>query len=330
MKKIALFIIILFMVNLSAYAGTGTSGAQFLQIGAGVRAISMGNAYVGLAEGIESIYWNPAGLAKIENMSMNFGHTVYFADMSFENIAFSMPALGGVVGFSGVALLSGDIEITTIEEPDGTGETYNANDYAIGISYSRILTSKFSVGVNLKYVNQNLAELSAGGWAADIGAIYRTGLLNNLRIGFSILNFGPDLSYNGDDLIFRTKVYQDEEQQDADSRAEYITEEYTLPLTMQIGLALDVFSYENSKLVAVLDGINPNDQNETFGFGLEYSIFNSYFIRAGYSDLNDKGVTAGLGLNTGSDADFNAIVDYGFETHEYLGDLHRFAISFEF
>ena len=61
---ITISIIILF--SHIAFAGTGTSGAQFLQIGAGVRAISMGNAYVGLAEGIESIYWNPAGLAKME------------------------------------------------------------------------------------------------------------------------------------------------------------------------------------------------------------------------------------------------------------------------
>ena len=51
-----------------------------------MRAISMGNAYVGLAEGIESVYWNPAGLAKMQNMAVTFGHTEYFADMNFENI----------------------------------------------------------------------------------------------------------------------------------------------------------------------------------------------------------------------------------------------------
>jgi len=251
--------------------------------------------------------------------------------MNFENVGFSVPAMGGVIGLSGVALLSGDIEITTIEEQDGTGQYYSANDYAFGISYARPLTEKFSVGVTFKFISQNLAELSSFGWAMDLGASYKVGLLNNMRIGFSILNFGPDLSYKGDDLLFRTKVYPDEDAQNADARAEFVTEQYQMPLTFQVGVAFDVLNFDNNKLTAVLDGINPNDQAETFGFGLEYLLMNNYALRAGYTDKNNReGLTAGLGLRTDMGDNFQAIIDYGFESHEFLGDLHRFAISFEF
>lgn len=330
MKTSRLTILILIIFSSFLFAGNGTSGAQFMQIGVGVRALSMGNSYVGLAEGIESLYWNPAGIAGMNTGAATFGHTTYFADMNFENIGFATPAFGGVVGISGIALLTGDIDVTTVENPDGTGETFTANDYAVGISYARQLTEKFSVGITAKYVTQNLADLSAQSWALDIGASYRIGVMNNMRIGFSILNFGPDMSYQGDDLLFRTKVFQDEDQQAEDSRAKLVTEQYQMPLTIQIGIAFDVFETDESKLVAVIDGINPNDQSETFGAGLEYGLMESYFVRGGYSDKNGKGLTMGLGMKVDLDATMSSQLDYGYEQHEYLGELHRFSVGFTF
>jgi hypothetical protein len=329
MKKLTLLLLILVSTSL-VFAGTGTSGAQFMQIGAGVRALSMGSAFVGLAEGIDAVYWNPAGLASSQNMMVTFGHTDYFADMSFENLGLSFPMGDGVIAISGIALLSGNIEETTVEDPDGTGNIFTANDYAFGVTYSMNMTEKFSLGVTGRVISQSLAELSALGWAMDIGAVYRVGLLNNLRIGFAIQNFGPDLRYTGDDLLFRTKVYADEDAQAADARAEYLTEMYQMPLTFQVGIAIDVIDTENSKLVAVVDGINPNDQMETMGMGLEFSFQDSYFLRAGYTDKNEKGLSAGAGLKTNAGGGFGAGIDYGYEAHQYLGDLHRFAVTLSF
>lgn len=334
MKKLRILNKILLIVLFSYHfvlSGTGSSGGQFLQIGAGIRALSMGSAYVGLAEGVDAIYWNPAGLSKLStNMHLSLGHTEYFADMTFDNFAFTVPGMGGVFGVFGVGLFSGDIEITTVEQPDGTDETYSANDYAFGISYARNMTDKFLVGISLKMVNQNIAELSSFGWAMDIGAIYNTGLLNNLRIGFAITNFGSDLRYTGDDLIFRTRVYKDETAQDEDVRSEYLTEEYQLPLKLQMGIAFDIINTENNKIVMAVDGINPNDQDETLGVGVEYTLMSRYSIRTGYSEINEKGFTAGFGLLIGSVQERNVKLDYAFENHSYLGELHRFGFDFAF
>jgi len=325
---------IIWLLGLSCafvFGGIGSSGAQFMQIGAGTKAIGMGSAYTAYAEGIDAIYWNPAGLVSLENNThFSIGHVNYFADMSFDNIAFTMPMFNGVIGFSGIGLFSGDIEITTVEEPEGTNETYTANEYAIGITYSTKLTDKFSAGVTLKLIHQGLAELSADGWAMDLGAVYNTKIFNNLRFGFAILNFGPDLRYEGDDLIFRTRKDQDQISQDEDARAQYVTELYQLPLRLQIGIAIDVINMENQKIVATLDGINPNDQTETFGAGLEYTLFNRISLRAGYSKINEKDLTAGLSAMVGDPAETAMIVNYAYENHEYLGELHRFGIDFSF
>ncbi len=330
MKKVFCIFLVIISANF-VFGGTGSAGAQFLQIGGGARAQGMGSAFVGYADGLDAIYWNPAGLMTIANKThVGFNHLEYFAEMSYENFALSIPFLDGVLGFSGIGLLSGDIEITTVDNQEGTGEKYEANDFAVGISYARSMTEKFAIGVTLKLVNQNLDDVSATGFSMDIGATYSTGLLRNLRFGFAILNFGPDLKYQGDDLEFRTKVYTEEEAQDADARARYVTEEYQLPLRLQLGMAMDLVDMDGHKIVLSLDGINPSDQSETFGLGMEYNFNNMFALRAGYTDVNYKGFSAGATGGIGDINDLNMLVNYGFENHQYLGEMHRFGVEFVF
>jgi len=328
-KNKAVFITILFSLT-HTFAGTGSAGAQFLQIGGGIKPIGMGSAFVAYADGIDAIYWNPAGLTFLKQSNFSVTHLDYFAGMSYENVAYTMPVGDGVLGVSLVGLLSGDIEVTTVDQWDGTGEKYSANEYAVGVSYGTSLTDKFSLGASFKFIHMGLAELSAQGWAMDIGAIYNTGLLNNLRLGFTITNFGPDMRYEGDDLIFNTKVYKDRDSQQEDARGQYLSELFQLPLKLQVGLAIDLINSERQKLVGTFDGINPNDYNETFGFGLEYIFNDSYSLRAGYTNVYERGFSAGASALFANITDLDIIFNYGLEIHDYLGDLHRIGIDFKF
>lgn len=315
----------------STFAGTGTAGAQFLQIGAGSRALGMGSAFVAYAEDIDAIFWNPAGLSKLtDGNNLSITHLNYFAEMNYENIAYSMPFMEGALGLSMVGLLSGDIEVTTVEQQEGTGESYSANDFVAAVSYGKNITDKFSVGASFKYIYMSLADLNAQGWAMDFGAIYNTGILNNLRIGFVVSNFGPDMRYEGDDLVFKTRVFKNQDDQQEDARAEYVTELFQLPLKLQLGIALDIIDNEHQKLVTTFDGINPNDYEETFGIGLEYIFKERYFLRAGYTRVFEKGISAGAGALLNISEDFSMLLNYGFEDHNYLGDLHRIGINFKF
>lgn len=326
MKKVIIIVFLVLAIGLLpvlSQARLGRAGAQFLINGSDSRTQSLGGAYTALSEGVGVIYCNPAGLARIESMNASFTHTQLFADFKGENVAFATPGLGGVIGISGIAFLSGDIPITTEEKQDGTGESYSANDFAAGLSYARMMTDKFTAGFTLKFIAQNIHKCSAFGWAFDVGGIYNTGL-NNLRIGFVIQNFGPDLRYQGADLEFESAPG---EGQTADVPTTYKSEPYSLPLTFQMGVAYEVMNSGGNRLTATVDGVHAIDQEETFATGLEYGFNDTYFLRLGYTERNEKGLCGGLGVKISLGGNM-ATIDYSYEDHKYLDAIQRFTIGF--
>ncbi len=329
-KYVLVFSSILLLFYLSPLAragGLGRAGAQFLTVGSGSRPLALGGAYVALAEGGDAIYWNPAGMATEERTVFSFSHTQLFAgQLKKENVAFIHPGLGGTVGLSAIAFLSGDIDITTVEEPEGTGEAYTANGFAAGISYARMMTDKFTAGITLKLINENIYKCSSFGWAFDLGGIYNTGL-RNLRLGFVIQNFGPDLRYGGELLEFSTSTT---EVMNEDVSAQYKSSPYSLPLSFQVGVAYDLLTSGNNRITAVLDGVHPIDQDETFAGGLEYWLGETYSIRLGYTDRNNKGLSFGLGAKIPLGNEVKAVVDYGYVMHDYLDATQNFTISFSY
>lgn len=330
MKKLVLvfsLIPLLFLLSPLAEARLGGAGAQFLTIGSGSRPLALGGAYVALAEGIDAIYWNPAGLAMEEHTVFSFSHIQLFANqLKKENVAFVRPGLGGAIGVSAIAFLSGDIDITTVESPEGTGETYTANDFAAGISYARMMTDKFTAGLTLKLINQNIYQCSAFGWAFDLGGTYNTGL-RNLRLGFVIQNFGPDMRFGGELLEFSTSTT---ELMNEDVAAQYKSSSYSLPLSFQVGVAYDLLSSGNNRIIALLDGVHPIDQDEIFAAGLEYWLGETYSIRLGYTDRDNKGLSFGLGAKIPLGGNVRALVDYGYMLHDYLDATQHFTISFSY
>ena len=101
---------------------TGTSAANFLRIGVGARALSMGGAFVALADDPTAAYWNVAGLAKLERDGVAFTHTDWVAGIShdFGVACFNMGTYGSI-GFSFISLNMGDMMIRTVDQPEGTG-----------------------------------------------------------------------------------------------------------------------------------------------------------------------------------------------------------------
>lgn len=326
LNKILLFGLLILVAKLPA--GTGTSGAQFLQLGSGSRSMALGGAFAAISEGIESVYINPAGLARLGQREVLFTHSELYADLNYENVALALPLPFGSVAISAVAFLSGKIEETTIDQPDGTGSTFSANDYSLNVSYSRRMTDKFSAGGTFKLLFLNLADVQASGIAFDFGATYNTGL-KNLRVGFAINNFGPDLRYSGDPLKFTTRKEENPEQA-SDVNAQFVSEQFILPLTFRVGFAYDVLNGANNRLTIVADGLNPNDQEEHLAVGAEYQFQQKYSLRIGHAGgINNKGLTAGAGailpLGTSS-----LRIDYSFEDHEFLSSVSRFSIGFAF
>ena len=60
----------------------------------------------------------------------------------------------GNIGFNVFSLNTPEDDVTTIYQPDGTGEKWKASDISISISYGRKLSNNFSIGSNLKFIQQ--------------------------------------------------------------------------------------------------------------------------------------------------------------------------------
>src|SRR5512140_203788 len=144
----------------------GTTAAPFLSIGQGARATAMGGAFVAIADDQSSLYWNPAGLADLEGSGAIFDHTKWLADISYNFIGATV-SMGsyGTIGLSMTASSIGEMKVTTIDEPNGTGEMFGVCDAAISLAYALRLTDDFSIGFNPKYFYQKIWKMSAGAMA---------------------------------------------------------------------------------------------------------------------------------------------------------------------
>jgi len=55
----------------------GTTAGEFLKIGVGSRATAMGGAFVAVSNDVSSLYWNPAGIAKLEKNEILTSHSSF-------------------------------------------------------------------------------------------------------------------------------------------------------------------------------------------------------------------------------------------------------------
>ena len=299
-------ILLLLPAILLAQAKVGTASAQFLEIPIGARSVGMGDAFLATANDVSAIYYNPAGLTNLMRKEVLFTHTMWAAGISHEFAAFAIPItqLGGVVGISVIALTTGDMVERTIGRPEGTGRTFSASDLAIGLTYSRKMTDRFSAGLTWKYVGEYYADVVAHSWAMDIGVLYFTSF-SGLRIGMNFCNFGPDVTM--------------------------LKNAYPLPMAFHFGMAMEAYESGPHKLTVGCNGSHPNDNLEKFQVGTEYWYNDMFAVRAGYKfgawDADFFGVGAGAKIPVSSTV-FK--VDYSLSEMQELLLVHRFSLGVEF
>lgn len=337
-KKIICCVLTLFFIPNQIYSQditkVGTSSAAFLGIDIGARAVAMGGSFVAVADDITAIYWNPAGIARQQKGEIAFIHTEWFADTNFDWGAVAIP-LGrfGTVGLNITSLTHADMEIRTIEQPEGTGEFFSASDLSIGLSYAINLTDRFSIGFNGKFVRSEIFNESANSFAIDVGTLFVT-RFKGLRIGATITNFGPKMKLSGRDLIILVDPAPDKFGSNDRIVSELQTDSFDLPLAFRAGIAIDVLSKENSRWTIALEAFNPSDNTESVNVGTEYVLANFASLRFGYKSLfnnnSEEGITAGGGIRLRLVQDAVLRLDYAYSDFGRLNNAQRFSIAIEF
>jgi len=321
-KPAAILLVVgLFLAGSSAmaedFAKVGTAGADFLKIPIGTRGVAMGNGFSAASNDVTSMFWNPAGLTYVQNTSVYLERIDYLADISYNVVgaAFS-PNDFWTIGVFGALMNSGDIEVTTVEHQNGTGEYFSVNNLVAGVSIASRLTDKFSFGANIKYVRETLDDVVSGAYAVDVGTVYDT-RWNTVRISMNIRNFGPEIQLDGSYFDW------DNGTQLTDA-SEYLP--YHFPLMFRLGLAIDPILTAQHRLTVLGELEHPNDNIERMNFGGEYAFQELFFLRTGYTFRHDSmGLSAGLGAKW---AGFG--IDYAFSDYGVLDVVHRFSVQFEF
>ena len=311
----------------------GTSSAAFLGIDIGARATAMGGTFVALADDISAIYWNPAGIARLGGGEIAFIHTEWLLDTSFDWGAITFPIAGlGTVGASITSLTHDDMEITTIEQPDGTGEFFSANDFALGLTYAISLTDRFSIGFNGKFIHSKIFNESANGFGFDVGTLFVTE--RGIRIGATITNFGPKMELSGRDLIVLVDIAPEKEASNDRLVSNLATGSFDLPLAFRVGVAMDVIQRENVRWTIAVEGFNPSDNTESINFGTEYVFRDFASFRFGYKSLfnddSEVGITVGGGIRFGMGQERSLHLDYAYADFGRLQDAQRFSLRLEF
>ncbi len=305
MKALALAVIALPSCSdlMLAASAQGTSAFQFLQLGVGARPAALGEAFAGVADDVNAIYWNPAGLAGLKQREMSVTHALWFEDITYSNLACALPVLGGTVGAAFNVLNTGDIQ-----KADNMGsklsENYNMSEVMGIVSYARGW-GNLAMGANLKYISSRIEEETAHSFAADLGALYN-GFRpwgRRVRVGLSVQNLG--------------------------TKAEYMSEKAPLPVIVRQGVSVELFTG-----LLVASDLYYAEKEINVRTGVEYTRSIGAFelaARAGYKNDTVKelgvlsGLTAGMGIKWG---DYQ--LDYSWNSFTDLGTSSRISMGIKF
>ncbi|MFH1361781.1 MAG: PorV/PorQ family protein [bacterium] len=293
-RRISLWLIICYLsfaIAGTAIAGVGSSsGAELLRLGGGARPIALADSYVGLADDVSAMHYNPAGLSQIE-----FPEIISMSNNSFGNMHQQMFGAATPMGVGVIAVGFSGISSGTIPGYSATGEAasaFDTNSSVTMLSFGRRINSKLAVGVGVKGVSERLESAGAATMAFDLGLHYRYNRF--LTLGLSILNYGGALKF--------------------------AAEETPLPTSYRFGGSLQT-SFFGEEVNIVSDVIAYDDESN-IGIGAEYVLREAIVVRGGMR----KGVLyVGLGVTANLLA-----LDYAYRNHQDLGATSQISLSILF
>ncbi|MCA9731186.1 MAG: PorV/PorQ family protein [Deferribacteres bacterium] len=321
----------------------GTTTANFLEIGFSGAGNAMGDAYVSVVRDLSGIYWNPAGLAYMQQSEAQFFYQPWVADIStsFTGVGLVLPTIG-TIGLGLFYTDYGDMEVTTVRQQEGTGERFSSTDFAATLSYSRQLAEWFAFGGSLKYVSSSIWHVKAHAAALDLGVIIETPFFSptsqrkdGLNIGMSISNYGTRMKYDGLDLLNPIDILPEEQGNYRDTPGQFHLQEWELPLIFRVGVSFNPIVIDNQRITLAVDALHPNNNSESVNLGAQYQLklptAGLFYLRGGYKALFMQDAEFGLSMGGGMELRFMGNVglklDYAYRGIGILGKTHSYSVG---
>jgi hypothetical protein len=311
----------------------GLTGAAFLKVGVGARAVALGGAVTGLSEDVNQMFYNPAGIAlKDEKLQASFSYNKWIADIGHNSaaVSYNWEGVGTIgVGFItfGLSDIPADRDIPNDPSIKGsqidfnTSSTYNYRDIAYQLTFSRYVIDQLSLGITIKGISETIDDVTASAVAFDFGSVYHIGVLG-WTIGARFNNLGSDLKF--------------------------YTIASPLPMQFTIGTTIMPVQTDQTSIMVALDATKPQDGDLYLFTGAEATFMNLFSVRAGYklnySGTNEaipstsakaragninttiEGISAGAGLKT-TLAGYTVGIDYSYTQMDLLDAAHRITVA---
>jgi len=287
------------------FSKSGTAGLQFLKIGVGAQHTGMGEASSSIVNDASSVFWNPAGLAWMEQSEVFLSYSSWLVNSKHTAFSAAMPVGSFNLAVSIISFQIDEFEETTVKQPTGTGRMVSAGDILFGVSIAKAFTDKLSIGGQVKFVQEKLDNVSFENILFDIGTIYFTGW-RDLRLAFTLQHFGPD--------------------------NKMLDQKFRMPLLFRVGIADNIYKSQDLRVLVSADLVHPTDNNEWVNFGLETEFFNAFALRSGYRFNADEGnLTFGFGFTSPVVYGLMPKIDYSYSSFgDVFNDVHRFSFGLVF
>ncbi len=267
----------------------GSAGATQLLINPWARSSGWGLANTASVRGVEAMFGNIAGLSRVNRTEVLFSSTRWLegSGTTINSVGIGQKVgASGVLGISATTMGFGDLEVTTVETPEGGRGTFRPTLANIGISYSKSFSNSIHGGILVRVISESIANIRTQGICFDAGIHYVTGPQDNVHFGIALKNVGPAMQFSGDGLAVQGLITTGSDNLTLQQRSE----QFEIPSLLNIGGAYDWHLNEMNRLTIAATFISHSFTKDQGVVGLEWAFRRMFHLRGGF--LFEQGITS--------------------------------------
>jgi hypothetical protein len=270
---------------------SGQAGAPELLINPWAGSMGWGGVNTANVRGVESMFANIAGLSFVNKLELGFTQTSWLKGSGIGISNFGLGVRAGETGVIGISVFSmsfGDLDVTTSDQPDGTGATFKPSLLNFALAYSKTFSNSISAGLTVRIVSESIPDASAQGICLDAGVMYVAGERDQAKFGIALRSLGPTMKFTGDGFSIKAFFQGNDNTISVYQRSE----SFELPTQLRIGASYDFLIGEMHRLTLAGSFTSNSFSKDQFGLGLEYSLKDILILHGAYT--YEDGITANV------------------------------------
>jgi hypothetical protein len=347
--KIYTFVALIVFTVVKLNAGNpdrqGQAGASELLMNPWGRSAGLHSMSTSSVMGVEAMRINIAGLSRINKAEFSLSNNRLFSGTGMNLNSLGMGFKMGTSGALGIEFASldfGQIPVTTVNQPSGTGGYFSPSFFQLGLGYSFTYANKISVGMLTRLVSESIQDVSASGIAIDAGVQYVSGPKDNFKLGISLRNIGSPMAFGGEGLSIKRGNPDPAGGINYELTYDARAASFELPSMLNMGVSYDFYVGDETFIRALGNFTSNAFSRDQAGAGAEFSFKKLIVLRAAYkydlgtTDSEAKNIYTGFSGGASIEVPIskgggnNLGIDYAYRATNPFKGTHNFTLRFAF